>query len=106
MRTSRVALALLMAAVPALAQRPSDPALLVPQTAPALDYVAAAEPLTLPAGMTMGASAAVAFDARGHLFVLNRGAQPIVEFDGAGRFVRAFGEGLFTRAHGLRVDPS
>jgi len=86
------------------AQRPSDPALLVPQTAPPLEYIAVADPIVLPAGMTMGAAASVAFDAKGHLFVLNRGAQPFVEFDENGKFLRAFGDGLFTRSHGLRID--
>jgi sugar lactone lactonase YvrE len=88
----------------ALAQRPSDPALLVPQEAPELPYVAVPEPVTLPAGTTMGASAAVAFDAKGHLFVLTRGPQPIFEFDENGKFLRTFGEGLFMRSHGLRID--
>ena len=27
-----------------------------------------------------------------------------MEFDAGGRFIRAFGEGLFTRPHGLRID--
>ena len=40
--------------VPALAQRPSDPALIVPQTAPLLDYVAVPDPLTLPDGCDDG----------------------------------------------------
>jgi sugar lactone lactonase YvrE len=103
-RLVAIAGAILLASPPVVAQRPSDPALLVPQQAPPLDYVAVADPLTLPAGMTMGAAASVAFDARGHLFVFNRGPQPFVEFDGNGKFVRAFGDGLFTRAHGLRID--
>jgi DNA-binding beta-propeller fold protein YncE len=89
---------------PLLAQRPSDPALLVPQQAPVLDYVAVPEPVRLPAGTTMGAAASVAFDANGHLFVLTRGPQPLFEFDDRGAFIRTFGEGLFTRAHGLRLD--
>ena len=55
------------------AQRPSDPALLIPETAPQLDYAPVANPVTLPEGTKMGATAAVAFDARGHLFVLARG---------------------------------
>jgi DNA-binding beta-propeller fold protein YncE len=88
----------------ALAQRPSDAALLIPQNAPELDYVAVADPLTFPAGTTMGAAASVAFDSKGHLWVLNRGPQPLVEFDANGTFIRAFGEGLFTRTHGLRFD--
>jgi sugar lactone lactonase YvrE len=93
-----------LAVVPALAQRPSDPALIVPQTAPLLDYVAVPDPLTLPTGVTMGAAASVAFDSNGHLFVLNRGPQPLAEFDPGGQFIRAFGEGLFVRTHGFRID--
>ena len=104
MRTATLALALLLVCTPLFAQRPSDPALVVPQNAPAMDYVAVADPLTLPAGTTMGAAASVAFDAKGHLYVLNRGPQPLVEFDANGTFIRAFGEGLFTRSHGIRID--
>lgn len=97
-------LALLAPAASALAQRPSDPALLVPQAAPELDFVVSPTAVTLPDGVTMGPSAAVAFDTRGHLFVLTRGKQAFFEFDPAGAFVRAFGDGLFTRAHGMRID--
>jgi DNA-binding beta-propeller fold protein YncE len=87
-----------------VAQRPSDPALLVPEDAPALDYVAVPNAVTLPAGTTMGATAAVAFDAKGHLYVLTRGAQAFFEFDEKGAFVRAFGDKMFTRSHGLKID--
>jgi hypothetical protein len=59
------------------AQRPSDPALLVPQNAPPLDYMAVPDPVTLPAGVTMGPPASAAFDSKGHLWVLNRGPQPV-----------------------------
>jgi len=52
----------------AFAQRPSDPALLVPQATAELDYVAVANPLTIPAGMVTGAPASVAFDKEGHLW--------------------------------------
>jgi streptogramin lyase len=90
--------------VAALAQRPSNPALLVPQNAPELDYMAVPANLALPEGTTMGAPASSAFDSHGHLFVLNRGPQPLMEFDGDGKFLRAFGEGMFTRTHGLRID--
>jgi sugar lactone lactonase YvrE len=90
--------------LPAQAQRPSDPALMVPQAAPALDYVAVADPLPLPAGTTMGAAASVAFDAKGHLFVLTRGPQGLFEFDPSGKFVRAFADGVFMRSHGLHID--
>jgi DNA-binding beta-propeller fold protein YncE len=99
-----LAFGIVLAGPAASAQRPSDPALLVPQTAPALDYVAVANPMPVPAGTNMGAAASVAFDSKGHLFVLSRGAQPLTEFDADGKFIRSFGEGLFTRSHGLRID--
>jgi DNA-binding beta-propeller fold protein YncE len=94
----------IFAAAAVFAQRPSDPALLVPEVAPALDYVAVPDPVSIPSGMQMGAPASVAFDADGHLFVLTRGAQALFEFDQNGKFIRAFGEGLTTRSHGLRID--
>jgi sugar lactone lactonase YvrE len=95
---------ILLASASAVAQRPSDPALMVPQVAPPLEYVAVPNPIPVPAGTTMGAAAAVAFDSQGHLFVLTRGAQAFFEFDPNGKFIRAFGDGLFTRSHGLRID--
>lgn len=88
----------------AVAQRPSDPALLVPEIAPALDYGVAPAAVTLPEGMTMGATASVAFDPSGHLWVLTRGDKTFFEFDADGTFIRAFGDRLFTRSHGLRID--
>ena len=97
-------LAVLLLAATTAAQRPSDPALLVPQEAPAMDYVAVPSAVTLPEGVTMGATAAVAFDAGGHLWVLTRGAVAFFEFDEKGAYLRSFGEKLFTRAHGLRID--
>jgi DNA-binding beta-propeller fold protein YncE len=105
MRIAAVAFAILLACTCAFAQRPSDPALLIPQNAPELDYVAVAEPLSFPAGTTLaGAAASVAFDSKGHLFVLTRGQPSLFEFDNNGKFIRSFGEGLFTRSHGLKID--
>src|SRR5262245_27304404 len=105
MRTIATSLLILFVVLPAIAQRPSDPALLVPQVAPELDYVSVAEPLSFPAGTALaGAAAGVAFDSKGHLFVLTRGNPSLYEFDGNGKFIRSFGEGLFTRSHGLRID--
>ena len=91
-------------AAPVLAQRPSDPALLVPESAPEFDYVLAPTAVTLPPDMKMGAAASVAFDANGHLIVLTRGDKTFFEFDRDGNFVRAFGDRLFRRSHGLRID--
>jgi streptogramin lyase len=94
----------LWACTAAFSQRPSNPALLIPQEAAALDYVAVANPLPVPDGVVTGPSSSVAFDSKGHLFVLSRGAAAITEFDENGKFIRAFGEGLFVRSHGLRID--
>ena len=97
-------LAFVLLGASALAQRPSDPALLVPETVPELDYVAVADGIAVPPDMKMGAAAAVAFDARGHIYVLTRGAQAFFEFDPNGAFVRSFGDAMFTRSHGLKID--
>src|SRR5690349_10783070 len=96
--------ATLLVCTSAFAQRPTNPALLIPQEAPLLNYVAVPNPLPVPDGVNMGASSDVAFDSKGHLFVLSRGTQALTEFDENGKFIRAFGEGLFTRSHGLRID--
>jgi sugar lactone lactonase YvrE len=98
-------LAALWAGSMAFAQRPDNhPELMIPQNAPALDYRAVADPLPLPSGTDMGAPASTAFDSRGHHFVLFRGPRAFGEFDTNGKFMRAFGDGLFIRAHGLRID--
>jgi sugar lactone lactonase YvrE len=104
MRRAAVAVAVVLLGTSILAQRPSDPALLVPEAAPELDYAVAPAAVTLPAGRTMGATASVAFDANGHLWVLSRGDQAFFEFNPDGTFIRSFGDKLFTRAHGLRID--
>lgn len=93
----------LLLCLPLIAQRPSNPALLVPQDAPALDYAAVPDPLpAFPS--TAGAPAATAFDSQGHMFVLTRGPVAFFEFDADGKLIRSFGEGLLTRAHGLMID--
>src|SRR5262252_2726205 len=105
MKIPAVVLATLMSFTIVLAQRPSDPALLIPQNAPELDYVSVADPFAFPAGKSFaGAPASVAFDAKGHVWVLTRGNPSLYEFDGSGKFIRSFGDGLFTRSHGLRID--
>jgi sugar lactone lactonase YvrE len=105
MKIGAAAFGILISFTFVLAQRPSDPALLIPQTAPELDYVSAPDPFTFPAGTSLaGAAASVAFDSKGHVWVLTRGNPSIYEFDNNGKFIRSFGEGLFTRSHGLRID--
>lgn len=61
---------------------------------------------SLPPALELAEVAGVAVDSHDHVFVLHRGAtSPIVAFEGeSGRSIRAFGDGLFVRAHGLAVD--
>jgi DNA-binding beta-propeller fold protein YncE len=69
-----------------------------------LGYVPVPHGLTLPDGVTMGAPSSVATNSQGHLIVFNRGPRALMEFDRDGRFVRSFGDGLYTRPHGMRLD--
>jgi DNA-binding beta-propeller fold protein YncE len=103
MRTVLIGIAVCLFGTSAFGQRPSDPALMLPEKAPLLEYVPVPDPVRLPAGMEMGAPAAVAFDSKGHLYVLTRGPQAFLEFDPNGTFVRGFGN-AFTRSHGLHID--
>jgi DNA-binding beta-propeller fold protein YncE len=48
---------------------------------------------------------AVAVDSQDRVYVFNRGEHPMVVFDRDGRFLASWGEGLFTRAHGLHMAP-
>ena len=78
----------------------------VAQTAPPppLDYVAVADSFSLPTGMMFGGTSGVAINSKGNIFVIHRGPMPLMEFDPDGQFIRGFGDGLFDRPHGLRID--
>ncbi len=71
---------------------------------PPLPYVAVPESFKLPPGMNFGGTSGVAFNSKGNIFVLHRGPMPVMEFDADGNFIRGFGDGLFERPHGLRID--
>src|ERR1700682_381554 len=60
---------------------------------------------TLPDGWSFGEVAAVGVDSRDNVYVFARGAHPMIVFDREGRFLRSWGEGLFSRAHGIHVAP-
>lgn len=60
----------------------------------------------LPPGMKWSRAMSIAIDSHGTVYVFDReDAMPIRAFDGNGRFLRAWGEGLFTAPHVLRTDP-
>jgi sugar lactone lactonase YvrE len=71
---------------------------------PSLPYIAVPESFHLPSGANFGGTSGIAFNSKGHIFVLHRGPMPLMEFDPDGRFIRGFGDGLFDRPHGLRID--
>ncbi len=48
----------------------------------------------------------VAVDRRGHVLVLHRGAHPILEFESGGKFVRSWGDGMFSEGKVVAVRPS
>jgi DNA-binding beta-propeller fold protein YncE len=60
----------------------------------------------LPAGWDLRDVAAVAVDRKDNVYVFNRGQHPMIVFDRDGNFLRAWGEGLFSRAHGLHIGPN
>ena len=61
---------------------------------------------TMPKGWYFGRVSSVAVDADGLVYVFHRGevADPLVVFDGEGKYVRSWGRGMFGNEHGLRVD--
>jgi sugar lactone lactonase YvrE len=75
------------------------------ENAPSLGYHPVETGLILPDGIKLGASSSVAFDAQGHMWVLNRGEHPLIEFDEHGKYVRSMGEGMYNRPHGMRIAP-
>lgn len=92
----------LLLQVPGVLSGP-DPAQM--EKAPDLGYKPVPANLTLPDGVRMGAPSSVAMLPNGNLLVFNRGEQPLMEFDQKGVYVRGFGQGQYTRAHGMRIDP-
>lgn len=95
MRAEILAL-MLVAALPALAELKSGPALphhVVPDWA------------QLPKGWNFGECSGVAIDRDDNVWVFNRGAHPVMEFDKSGKLLQAWTEVPVTAAHGLRVDP-
>src|ERR1700754_5340159 len=69
-----------------------------------LPYIAVSESFKLPPGMNFRGTSGVAFNSRGNIFVIHRGPMPVMEFDADGNFIRGFGDGMFDRPHGLRID--
>ena len=59
----------------------------------------------LPVGWIFYDVVGTATDSRDRVYVFNRGGHPIIIFEPDGTFVKTWGEGEFTRPHGISVGP-
>jgi len=59
----------------------------------------------IPEGWDLIEVPAVAVDSQDRVYAFTRSEHPVVVFDRDGKFLSAWGEGVFTRAHGLFVGP-
>ncbi|MBI4525873.1 MAG: hypothetical protein HY695_18915 [Deltaproteobacteria bacterium] len=59
----------------------------------------------LPEGWSYREVAAVGVDGNDQVYIFSRGEHPIIVFDREGNFLRSWGEGVFTRAHGITMGP-
>jgi sugar lactone lactonase YvrE len=58
----------------------------------------------LPEGWRHGDVAGVATDSQDRVYVFNRGEHPLLIYDRDGRFLSHWGEGVFTRPHGITIQ--
>ncbi len=59
----------------------------------------------LPDGWRFVEATSVAVDRTDNVWVFNRGEHPVIAFDRDGDFLRAWGEGIVRRAHGITIGP-
>ncbi len=59
----------------------------------------------VPAGWDLYEIPAVAVDSQDRVFVFTRSQHPVVVFDREGEFLSSWGEGVFTRPHGMFIGP-
>src|SRR5882762_6483992 len=62
--------------------------------------------LKIPSDMIMAEAVGVAINSKGHIFILNRGNHPVLEFSADDDFIGSFGEGspIFRVPHSIRFD--
>jgi streptogramin lyase len=58
----------------------------------------------MPEGWAFVEVAGVACDSQDRVYVFNRGAHPMIVFDKEGKFLNAWGEGMFKGPHGIFID--
>ena len=60
----------------------------------------------MPTDYSWPETAGVATDKKDNVYVFNRGEHPMMVFDKDGKFLKSWGEGVFTRAHGVSRGPN
>ena len=103
MRVQRLSVLVCSVLVLAVGQRASGPIAEYTEV-PAWPRLATSAAGT-PAPWNFGQVAAVATTSDGHILVLHRGAHPIMAFDNGGRFVRSWGDGLFSNGKVVGIAP-
>src|SRR5438034_489078 len=58
----------------------------------------------LPKGWNFGECSGVAVDRNDNVWVFNRGAHPVIQFDKSGKMLQAWGDNMIVSSHGIRVD--
>ena len=73
---------------------------------PQISYQVVPDFFKIPKGMIMAEAVGVAINSQGHIFLLNRGNHPLLEFTEDGSFVTSYGEGspVFRIPHSIRFD--
>jgi hypothetical protein len=66
-------------------------------------YMVAQDWGQLPQGMHVGDVAGIAVDGNDNVYLLNRGDHPMIVLDRRGSILRTWGEGIFTRPHGVHI---
>lgn len=85
----------------ALAAFPSHAEL---KSGPPLPYHVVADWARLPQGWNFGECSGVSIDKDDNVWIFNRGAHPVMQFDKSGKMLQAWTEVPVNAAHGLRVD--
>lgn len=75
------------------------------QSGPALPHQVVADWAKLPKGWNFGEVSGVATDKMDNVWVFNRGAHPVMQFDRDGKFLQAWPDIKIISSHGIRVDP-
>lgn len=92
----RVSLLLLAAWLPAFAEVKSGPP---------LPYQVVENWAQLPKGWNLGECSGVDVDKNDNVWVFNRGAHPVIQFDKNGKVLQSWDQMPVSSSHGIRVDP-